>query len=36
MLNDVVFSPDSKRLITLADDKIARIWNVDDYSKDTL
>ena len=34
MLNDVVFSPDSKQLVTLGDDKLARIWNVGDYSKD--
>ena len=34
MLNDVVFSPDSKLLITLADDQVARIWNVGDYSKE--
>ena len=33
MLNDVVFSPDGKLLITLADDELARIWNVGDYSK---
>ena len=33
MLNDVVFSPDGKLLITLADDQVGRIWNVGDYSK---
>ena len=36
MLNDVVFSPDGKRLITLADDQVARIWNVERLFEDTL